>query len=411
MKKRTVGLMAGVLVLLLCACSQKEEDLGDSYIFGQDSQYYFNNQEALAESEDSYYLFGDGYLFSKSKENGEITILCDKPDCLHDHETDMTRQADCNAYYGNGSLVYYYHNKLYIITQESDIGKIYSAVYEADLTGSTREKILEPKEYGFCSMIHRGYLYISFSDFLEAPEVYEENEEKRENSRYRVDRYNLNGNTQKAETIFEKSGEFGQINGMKAYGNKIHMAVSSMEGVSNLIYDIQSKTTEEFPEKIAGDLTFFNGNILYHRMPGNDEKTYFERIEAHRDEKAILADGKGHQVDTVNIPISHIRFANDDLIANDNQYEVLYVNAEPNERAVQIYDKDGNFMKEIKLGNESLPALGMNKDYYFYLKTSKNQSGYEIWAVDLHRLDEENLEGEPFFAYVNPTEVSGNEIQ
>lgn len=112
-------------------------------------------------------------------------------------------------------MVYYYHNKLYIVTQESDIGKIYSAVYEADLTGSTRE-----------------------------------------NSRYRVDRYNLNGNTQKAETIFEKSGEFGQINGMKAYGNKIHMAVSSMEGVSDLIYDIQSKTTEEFPEKIAGDLTF-----------------------------------------------------------------------------------------------------------------------------------------------------------
>lgn len=267
-------------------------------------------------------------------------------------------------------MVYYYHNKLYIVTQESDIGKIYSAVYEADLTGSTRE-----------------------------------------NSRYRVDRYNLNGNTQKAETIFEKSGEFGQINGMKAYGNKIHMAVSSMEGVSDLIYDIQSKTTEEFPEKIAGDLTFFNGNILYHRMPGNDEKTYFERIEAHRDERAILADGKGNQVDIVNIPISHIRFANDDLIANDNQYEVLYGYAEPNERAVQIYDKDGNFMKEIKLGNESLPALGMNKDYYFYLKTSKNQSGYEIWAVDLHRLDEENLEGEPFFAYVNPTEVSDSEIQ
>ena len=83
--------MAGVLVPLLCACSQKEEDLGESYIFGQDSQYYFNNQE-------------------------------------------------------------------------SDIGKIYSAVYEADLTGSTRE-----------------------------------------NSRYRVDRYNLNGNTQKRRLFLKRA--------------------------------------------------------------------------------------------------------------------------------------------------------------------------------------------------------------
>ena len=67
---------------------------------------------------------------------------------------------------------------------------------------------------------------------------------------------------------------------MKAYGNKIHMAVSSMEGVSNLIYDIQSKTTEEFPEEIAGDLTFFKrwkGNFSRWERESDrySEYTYF----------------------------------------------------------------------------------------------------------------------------------------
>lgn len=407
------GLLLAVVITMfgLSACGQKEEDLGDSYIFGEDYQYYFdNNTEALAESEESYYLFGGGYLFSKNKETGEATVLCDKPDCLHDSEIDSTRKADCNAFYGYGAYVYYYKNKLYIWGEEYDgVGDTYGVIYETDLKGTTRKKILKPEEYVMCSIIHRGYLYLSFSDFLEDPEVYEKDEEKRKASSYRVERYRLDKLSKKPEVIFEKTGEFGQINEMSAYGNKVYMRVSGGENkLLRLVFDLQSKTTKEFSKNIDGALTPYQGQTIYYEHSENEKSLEVEKvIKSHEGEGATLGDAEGNPVGRINLPFCYGRFSNDEVIANDNSNEVLFEYYEREDRAVQFYDKDGTLLKDIKLENETLPSIGMSKDYFFYLKQSENQSGYEIWAIDLQRLDDENLAGEPFFAYVNPTGLSG----
>lgn len=394
-----------ILISLLCACGQKEEDLGDIYIFDEDNQYYFDGDIAFAESKESYYLFGGEYLFSKNKETGELSVLCDKPDCLHDYETDLTRKADCNAYYGNGAYVYYYKNKLYIKGTEWGDLDSHTVIYEMDLNGSTRKKILEPEEYVMCAMIHRGYLYLSFSDFLEDPEVYEKDEEKRENSSYRVERYRLDKMSKRPEVIFEKTGEFGQINRMSAYGNKIYMKVSNLgDRPERLIYDLQLKTTEEFSKKIDGDLTLFCGQTIYYE--GGESAEVSDVVKSHDGETATIGDAEGNSVGTMKLPFCYLRFSNDELIANDNKHEVLFDYYERDDREVSFYDKDGNLLRKIKLENGTIPSIGMNKDYFFYLKpVQDNASGYEIWAIDLHRLDDENLKGECFFSYGSPVDA------
>ena len=39
----------------------------------------------------------------------------------------------------------------------------------------------------------------------------------------------------------------------------------------------------------------------------------------------------------------------------------------------------------------------MNEDYFFYMKRLEETGEVQIWALDLHKLDDPNLKGEPFF--------------
>ncbi len=44
-----------------------------------------------------------------------------------------------------------------------------------------------------------------------------------------------------------------------------------------------------------------------------------------------------------------------------------------------------------------MPSLGMNEDYFFYMKRLEETDEVQIWAIDLHKLDDPDLKGEPFF--------------
>lgn len=413
MKKKNIYLL-GLALLMLCGCGKKEEDLGDKYILGQDNQYYFEDVMPIAEDSDKYYWFGGNYLFSKDKKNGDLTILCDKPDCLHDEETDLTRRTYCNAYFQSAGKLQYYNGKIYVFETEQDkTGQSLNVIYEMDVSGSTREKIFEAKEHIMTLMIHRGDLYIGFSDFLDSPEVYEKNAEKRENSSYRVHRYSLDNMSKKPETVLEKSGEFGQPSTIWAYGNRVYINVAR-EGKSalNFVYNIQNKEVVEIPKAVSGRISIVGQQLIYFESFENDNGIpYAEYMKQHEGQKAIVADLDGNPTGTLDIPYRAGRLSNGELMVSDNWNDVLFGYAEGDERAIQIYDKDGKLVREVKLsGARTLPPLGISKDYYFYMKepdANEPNASYEIWGVDLRRLNEENLEGEQLFAYVNPTGLSG----
>lgn len=394
-KMMSVCLLLSVLLLLAgCQSPGPEQDLGDTYVPENDNQYYFYLSGILGnpitDSEDAYYFDHEQYLYSKDKKTGKSAPLCNKPDCTHDEQAmNPDGSSNCNAYFGHVGNMAYYQGKLYVIEDEG--------VYEMDVSGSTRKELLQFKEIPSCGMVHRGYLYISFTDFWSAPEEYTE-EEMQEMS-YRVERYRLDQWDGKPEVVYEKKGEFGQINTMFAYGNRVYF-VGAGESEGGVCYDILDHSVTTMPPGTNAYMALSNDHLVYFPPLEGDtgEETSEESYELQKNRRAVIADLNGKIKKETEIPETHSSlYAFGDKIAADNYSAVAFDRVAPEDRCVRFYDQNGKFIREVKTGNERLPVLGMNEDYLFYLKRGENNEGVELWAIDLHRLDDPDLQGERFF--------------
>ena len=101
---------------------------------------------------------------------------------LHDQETDLTKTTECNAYFGGARYIQYYHDKLYVYaddynSKESMLNN-QTAVYAIDKSGSTREAIMMPEENVSAMIVHRGYIYASYTDFLDGEAYFDKNPDK-----------------------------------------------------------------------------------------------------------------------------------------------------------------------------------------------------------------------------------------
>ena len=398
----SVGLVLSLLLALLTSCQSPgpEQDLGDKFILGEDNQYYYRMSRILAspmvESEESIYIVKEGYIYSKNKKTGEIVPLCNKPDCMHDDsEFNDNGSSNCNAYVGVAWALDYYHNKLYFMTA-------FSELYEMDKSGTTRTKLMQLKEDPFAAMLHRGYLYLSFTSSDGLPDEYTE-EEKKELS-YRVDRYRIDQWDGKPETIYEKKGAYGQINVMFAYGNQIYMPLAAAPGeYGTIVYDILEKTASFHPE-IRGYAAPVDGKLLHYvpsDVPETGGLTREERNAIEEKQMAVLSDLQGNLIQETEIPMTYSSlFSNSTLIAADNESSAGYggdPTEVPGERKIRFYDTDAKLIREIKLEQENLRSvIGMNEDFLIYsVKNKQNQ--LDLWSIDLHKLDDPDLKGEPFF--------------
>ena len=392
----SVGIVLSLLLALLTGCQSPgpEQDLGDKFIFGEDNQYYFYLSgllgEPIAESETGYYVSIDGYMHTRDKETGACTPLCNKPDCTHDDREFLVGGAsNCNAYFGIAQRISYYKGKLYVLSANT--------VYEMDASGSTRKKLIESKESIWASMVHRGYLYLTFSDFQIPLEEYKEEELK--NLSYRVERYRLDQWDGKPEIVYEKTGEWGQLHTMFAYGNRVYFDITGAEAGRVVRYDLTNNSLSEI-SGISGYPCVVDGNLLYFEQPEelikNPNAENISEIQAKN--MAILAELDGTPIQETQMSQTYSRiFGNKELVAADNYLEVVFEEIPKEKRGIRFFDKDLNFIREVNLKNGTMPSLGMNEDYFFYMKRLEETDEVQIWAIDLHKLDDPDLKGEPFF--------------
>ena len=390
----SVCILLSVLFVLLTGCQSRgpEQDLGDTYVPESDNQYYFYlsgiQGYPMAESEDAYYFLQDQYLYSRNKKTGKCVPLCNKPDCTHDEQfKNSDGSSNCNAFFGAIRNIAYYQEKLYILSLDP-------IMYEMDIGGSTRKELLHLKEPISCAMVHRGYLYLSFTDFLSSPEEYSEEEIK--DMGYRVERYRLDRWDGKPEVIYEKKGEYGQINTLFAYGNRIYIHTNTGTVTT---YNVVDHSISAIPE-INGYLAALHQKLVYFKNPKGftGEESLTELFEMRKKNMAVMAGLDGNIEKETEIPQIYSRiYGYGNRIAADNSSNIYDGGLSEEDRGVRFYDQDGKFIREIKTGNGRMPSLGMDEDYFFYVKSSENGEGTELWAIDLHRLDDSNLEGEPFF--------------
>ena len=393
MKKLIAMLLLPILLLVAgCNSSPPEEDLGEDYIMGTDQQYYFyTNYGLMCESEDSYYWLGTTsglHLCMKDKKTGETTIMCNKPNCLHEKEPDSNRKMECNAYFPGCERMTYYQGKLYIhaaIHKGIDPNDDYQAIYEVDTAGSTRKEIYRSEEDLGTMITHRGYLYMTFSDFYELyEEEYKDNPELIEGCKCEVKRIPLNNPSQEPETIWKETEKPCQINAMFAYGNRVYLSITSEKVPGFQVYNIQDKSIYVPEIPLAGGCTpVWDGHLV-----GASEGL-------PPDKKVYQTDMDGNVEKELDLPSMGTMFWNGTYLVSDNDLEIGTGDVKPEDRAIKIYDMDYHLIREVKLGEDVLFEIGLNEQYYFYLKSDGGE-GYDIWAVDLSRLDEEDLQGELF---------------
>ena len=395
-KLLSIGVILSLLLALLTGCQSPgpEQDLGDKFIFGEDNQYYFYLSgllgEPIAESETGYYVSIDGYMHTRDKETGACTPLCNKPDCTHDDREFLVGGAsNCNAYFGAVQQISYYKGKLYVLSVNT--------VYEMDASGSTRKKLIESKEYISASMVHRGYLYLTFSDYHMASEEYAEEELK--DLSYRIERYRLDQWDGKPEVVYRKTGEWGQLHTMFAYGNRAYFDITGAETSRIMLYHLADNSLSEI-SGISGYPCVVDGKLLYFEQPEelikNPNVENISEIQAKN--MAILAELDGTPIQETQMSQTYSRiFGNKELVAADNYLEVVFEEIPKEKRGIRFFDKDLNFIREVNLKNEIMSPLGMNEDYFFYMKRLEETDEVQVWALDLHKLDDPDLKGEPFF--------------
>ena len=393
-KLLSIGVILSLLLALLTGCQSPgpEQDLGDKFILGEDNQYYFHLanilESPLAQSEDSYFSVSEGgMLLSKNMETGKTIPLCNKPDCMHE-----SGNENCNACFGICQQISYYHNQLYILTADH-------AVYEVDKSGNTRTKRLEisDEDHETAMMVHRGYLYLAYTDFLSLPEDYDA--ESTKEKEYRVDRYRLDQWDGKAETIYEKKGEYGKIDDMFAYGNQLYLSFVSEKGSKGIIYNIVDQSTAPLPE-INNYYTALDGCLLYFEPPKGltGEESREELYQIRQKNFAVMTDLQGKVLGETKISQAEgTIFGCGDLIAVDNYMRVVTGNVPEEDRAVTFYNRAGELLCKVNLMTAEFPVMGMSEDFLFYKKETTVGGEGRIWAIDLHKLDDPDLKGEPFF--------------
>lgn len=167
LKKIFCALLCIFLLPLFPSCGDQTKNLGDAYVPEDDCQYMFHMQGSnihMAEVKDGYYFLNACFLFYADKSTMQPIPVCNKPNCLHDKETDPTKVYQCNAYISSPSPTYsfltLYKDKLYVLScLNTTTDSTNPELIEISTDGTKRrtEFIFPPGVHTMT--IHRGHLY------------------------------------------------------------------------------------------------------------------------------------------------------------------------------------------------------------------------------------------------------------
>ena len=315
-------MIIGVLCILTGCESQPQYSTENTYVSGQDYQYmysYGNNNltpNYIMETETAYYYMkssssgvGD-YLTYIDKNTMEPVLLCNRPDCKHDKETDEEKREECNAYFPASMVPYYSGDMLYFVQMKqwsSEDRENGSSGFAFELVkmkpdGTERQVLSEQTGNPSFGFMHRGYYY-----YLAV--LYTADGQSQQSGIYRVA---LQKNA-KPELLYQAKNPF-QITGITVYGNGLYILEDVLENLENyqsrcVRLDLLTKESEVVFEGRDGKTQcslddFCNGKLLYStsdiEAEKNGTKLYFaeldgskmEEIEGAGDFADFCTDGK-----------------------------------------------------------------------------------------------------------------------
>lgn len=268
------------------------------------------------ETETAYYYMKSsgsgvgGYLTYIDKNTMEPVLLCNRPDCKHDKETDEEKREECNAYFHSSMVPYYSEDMLYFYQpkkRSSEDRENGSPGFAFELVkmkpdGTERQVLSEQTGTSSFGFMHRGYYYYH-------SDLYTADGKSQQSGVYRVA---LQKNAE-PELLYQAEKP-REIRGMTAYGNGLYISEQGFENIDNyqsryVRLDLLTKESEVVFEGEDGktqwlmkgfcdgkllcsafDLTSTkNGTKLYLAEPNGSK---MEEIEGAGDYADFCTDGK-----------------------------------------------------------------------------------------------------------------------
>ena len=262
--KRIYSILFVLLLLCCSSCTVQEEE---TYGFETDCQYNYGTGASgryyLAESEDGYYYRNKAFLHYIDKETMTDTVLCNKPNCLHDktEDADMQVLRNCNAYVGNSFWedIFYYKDAIYTVLPYAEVDEntlIRSFVLtQISLDGTKRKSVWDVTykidgkvDTPMVSAFHRGKLYFIVSGWNYGNPTY-------------LFCYDMK--TKKVEEIYQSEWSFDRI---RIIEDSIYVYQWEDEGSSLVRIDLETKESKVY-ENGASALPI-DGKIFLYFLQG-----------------------------------------------------------------------------------------------------------------------------------------------
>ncbi len=356
-----------IILFFLPGCQKKEEQItADEYVPGKDYQYmYFATQDGnrVAETEDGYYFSLGQYLFFMDKESGEAVALCNKPNCLHNKETDPAKRINCNAFFMGGIFeLSYYDEQLYCITQkDNEYHQKDPILIKIEKDGTSRKEIVTFDKYPDNLIFHRGKIYYTNI-------TYQTDQENNSNAIYSMD---IEGG--ESEIIYRDEENVKFLDDMRAYGNHLYVrCIDYVGGIYILHYDLVTKEMTQLDPKLSTQFAIA------------DNKLYFSVFKTDANEKIVQTGNYCSGLDGSSLQGS---FETDSYVWLSGDGKLIYCQdldlgsehaKDKEEQSLIIYDTNGNKLDTIMLNQfDGQPSfLPGGEDHLFFYGNRNGKIGF-----------------------------------
>ena len=388
MKKVLILLCALMVVLFVfsgCSGNTQPANAGGKatyYNFETDCQVNVANppfEHYAAKGTEGYFLQNDGYFYFADVESQSATILCSKPNCLHNS---VYFNTDCNAHTGfqgdityNEGYIYYLGESLENIVGSDSVQMAGSALMRLTTDGSgIREQVYSNPCATNLWTVHRGYFYNAYREYRLEDEL-----ENINRSRLVVEKVPLNGKGE-AEFLFD-SVDFLQDSSftyLAVFDNYLYYSyqyyTENDELVDKLMcYDVVNNTEKEVTIP-KGDTNPYEFGIGYIYPLGDKlifkagREIYRCDLNAENTEKVMTLEDEYHNIFTDGTYLFEDNFANflhSDLLSIEKA----------DSRQLKVYDSKLNLIDTLNIGNYEMSFRPVD-DKYFLSMTQDGKLTY-----------------------------------
>lgn len=218
MRKTAYALLLCLAALFvpLQGCGSHPAVLGEGYMEGQDQQIMYQIEHSftvMAESTNGYYFMVQNFLYYMDKDSMNPVVMCGKPDCLHEKESDPKRIWKCagHFFHDTSKFIAWYDGNLYVsVVQDQEARKLGDgALIRVSPDGTKREEVVRFSEKPGCMAVHRGILYYASATY-----------DLGLNADYRIRSVPLDGGEDRI--LYQGNRESGTIQTLWCYGNQLY---------------------------------------------------------------------------------------------------------------------------------------------------------------------------------------------